>query len=195
MSFIEINGQLFRIINNLGKQFEGLNPIMVLIAEKMIYLLAAAVLLYLFSKKPVNRLMILSGFAALIFAEAVGKIAGLFHSNNQPFAELTDVNKLIDMGVNNSFPSDHTIIFFTFTVSFWLFKRRHNYLWVLLALVVGLSRIWVGVHYPADVAAGAIFGTAAAYLAYQLIPNVSFIKRLTKSEEGIAIPGNEMKNL
>lgn len=195
MSFTEINVQLFRMINNLGKQFEGLNPLMVLISEKMIYLLAAAVLLYLLSRKPVNRLMVLSGFAALIFAIAIGKIAGLFHSNNQPFAELTDVNKLIDMGVNNSFPSDHTIIFFTFTVSFWLFKRRHNYLWVLLALVVGLSRIWVGVHYPADVAAGAIFGAAAAYLAYRQIPNVSFIKRLTKSDEGIAIPGNEMKNL
>jgi hypothetical protein len=43
--------------------------------------------------------------------------------------------------------------------------------------------------------AGAIFGSAAAYLAYRLIGNVFFIKRLTKSEEGIAIPGNEMKNL
>jgi undecaprenyl-diphosphatase len=195
MSFIEINGQLFRMINNLGKEFEGLNPIMVLIAENMIYLLAAAVLLYLFSRKPVNRLMILSGFIALVVAEVAGKIAGLFHSNNQPFAELTDVNKLIDMGVNNSFPSDHTIIFFTFTVSFWLFKRKHNYMWVLLALIVGFSRIWVGVHYPADVAAGAIFGAAAAYLAYRLIPDVSFIKRITKSEEVIAIPGKEMKNL
>jgi undecaprenyl-diphosphatase len=195
MSFIEINGQLFRMINNLGKEFEGLNPIMVLIAENMIYLLAAAVLLYLFSRKPVNRLMILSGFIALVVAEVAGKIAGLFHSNNQPFAELTDVNKLIDMGVNNSFPSDHTIIFFTFTVSFWLFKRKHNYMWVLLALIVGFSRIWVGVHYPADVAAGALFGAAAAYLAYRLIPDVSFIKRITKSGEVIAIPGKEMKNL
>lgn len=195
MSFTELNVQSFRMINDLGKQFEGLNPLMALIAENMIFVLAAAVIFFLFSGKGVNRLMMVTGFIALVFAEVVGKIAGLLHSNNQPFAELSEVNKLIDMGVNNSFPSDHTIIFFTMTVSFWLFKRKHHYLWVVLAIIVGLSRIWVGVHYPADVAAGAIIGAMMAYIGYRILPNVRFMKKLDKSDEYNAIPGNEMKNL
>ncbi|MEH7883984.1 undecaprenyl-diphosphatase [Bacillus sp. JJ1609] len=195
MSFTELNVQSFRMINDLGKQFEGVNPLMALIAENMIYVLAAAVIFFLFSGKGVNRLMIVTGFVALIFAEITGKIAGSLHSNNQPFAELSEVNKLIDMGVNNSFPSDHTIIFFTMTVSFWLFKRKQHSLWVVLACIVGLSRIWVGVHYPADVAAGAIIGATMAYIGYRILPNVSFMKKLVKSDEYKAIPGNEMKNL
>lgn len=195
MSFTELNEQSFRMINDLGKQFEGLNPLMALIAENMIFVLAAAVIFFLFSGKGVNRLMIVTGFIAIAAAELVGKIAGSLHSNNQPFAELSEVNKLIDMSVNNSFPSDHTIIFFTMTVSFWLFKRKHHYLWVVLAFIVGLSRIWVGVHYPADVAAGAMIGATMAYIGYLSLPNVSFMKKLGRAEELNAIPGNEMKNV
>jgi undecaprenyl-diphosphatase len=193
MSFREMNVESFRMINDLGKQFEWLNPVMVLIAENMIYVLAVAVILYLIRRK--NWLMVATAFVTLIFAEVIGKLAGMFHSNHQPYAELSEVNKLVDMGVNNSFPSDHTIIFFTMTVSFWLFKRKHHYVWVLLALVVGFSRIWVGVHFPADVAAGALIGGVTAYFAYRLIPNLGFVKRWSKSEEVPVITGNEMKNL
>lgn len=195
MSFTELNEQSFRMINDLGKQFEGLNPLMALIAENMIFVLAAAVIFFLFSGKGVNRLMIVTGFIAIAAAELVGKIVGSLHSNNQPFAELSEVNTLIDMSVNNSFPSDHTIIFFTMTVSFWLFKRKHHNLWVVLAFIVGLSRIWVGVHYPADVAAGAMIGATMAYIGYLSLPNVSFMKKLVRAEELNAIPGNEMKNV
>jgi undecaprenyl-diphosphatase len=163
MSFREMNIQAFRGINDLGKQFDWLNPMMVMIAEYTIYFLALTVIFFLFSRS--NRVMIFTALIALIVAEAAGKIAGSFYSNNQPFAELSEVNKLIDNGVNNSFPSDHTMIFFTIAVAFWLFKRKHHYVWVVLAFFVGISRIWVGVHYPADVTVGAILGVLSAYLA------------------------------
>ncbi|MBT2692641.1 undecaprenyl-diphosphatase [Bacillus sp. ISL-55] len=172
-----MNIELFRIINDAGKEFEVLNPVMVFIANNAIYLLAAAVLVYLFSRKAGNRLMVVSGLAALILAEIAGKIAGMFYSNHQPFATLEDVNQLIDMKVNNSFPSDHTIIFFTIAVTFWLYKRKHTYLWVLLAVMVGFSRIWAGVHYPADIAVGAMLGSAFAYLGYVLIRKVKYVNK------------------
>lgn len=183
-----MNIELFEMINDLGKEFTFLNPVILIIAKNTIYLLAAAVLIYLFSRKQENRLMIVSGLAALILAEITGKIAGMFHSNNQPFAELANVNKLIDVEVNNSFPSDHTIIFFTMAVTFWLFKRKHTYLWILLAVLVGFSRIWAGVHYPADILVGAILGSAFAYLGYRLIPTI----KLTNKNK---LTGEEMKNL
>ncbi|MEW8969407.1 undecaprenyl-diphosphatase [Mesobacillus jeotgali] len=183
-----MNIEIFRMINDAGKEFEALNPVLVFIANNAIYLLAAAVLIYLFSRKPGNRLMIMSGLVSLILAEVAGKIGGMFHSNHQPFATLADVNQLIEMEVNNSFPSDHTIIFFTMAVTFWLFKRKHTYLWILLAGIVGLSRIWAGVHYPADILVGAILGSGFAYLGYRVIPtiNLSSKNKLT---------GKEMKNL
>ncbi|WP_226086859.1 undecaprenyl-diphosphatase [Mesobacillus sp. S13] len=183
-----MNIKLFRMINDTGKEFEAFNPIIVFIANNAIYLLAAAVLIYLFSRKPENRMMIVSGLVSLILAEVAGKIAGMFHSNHQPFATLENVNQLIEMEVNNSFPSDHSIIFFTMAVTFWLFKRKHTYLWILLAGMVGFSRIWAGVHYPADILVGALLGSGFAYLGYRLIPNIDM---LNKNK----LTGREMKNL
>lgn len=193
MSYKKLNIQAFRGINDLGKEFEWLNPIMAGIAENTIYLLAIAVIFFLFSRR--DRLMIFTGLIALILAELAGKLAGSIYSNNQPFAELSEVNKLIDMGVNNSFPSDHSIIFFTMTVTFWLFKRKHHYLWILLALIVGFSRIFAGVHYPGDVAVGGILGALMAYLAYRLIPNTGIMKKWDKSEYSTDIAGKDIENI
>ncbi|MGE7907163.1 undecaprenyl-diphosphatase [Peribacillus sp. NPDC094092] len=177
MALSEMNSSLFRMVNNLGKQYTDLNPFFVFIAEYMIYFLVLAVLLFLFSRGNKNRIMVICAFITLVISELLAKTAGQFHSNNQPFAELPNVNKLVEKAVNNSFPSDHTIIFFSFCITFWLFKRGWGILWVLLAVLVGISRIWVGVHYPADVLVGAIISIVAAAIVYKMVHKLSLTKK------------------
>jgi len=88
------------------------------------------------------------------------------------------VNKLIEKAVNNSFPSDHTILFCSICVSFCLIKRSWGSLWIVLAALVGVSRIWVGVHYPADVLAGAIISIIVAVLVYKIVPELRITRKL-----------------
>ncbi|MFE5431042.1 undecaprenyl-diphosphatase [Peribacillus simplex] len=177
MALSEMNSTLFRMINNLGKQYTDLNPFFVFIAEYMIYFLVLAVLMFLFSRRNNNRIMVICAFITLVISELLAKIAGQFHSNNQPFAELPNVNRLVEKAVNNSFPSDHTIIFFSFCITFWLFKRGWGILWVILAVLVGISRIWVGVHYPADVLVGAIISIVSATIVYKIVLKLSLTKK------------------
>ena len=101
--------------------------------------------------------------------------------NYQPFAVLPHVNKLVDHAVDNSFPSDHTILFFQFVFHFRLCVKA-GWLWLILAFCVAISRIWVGVHYPFDIAAGALIGCISAIISYWLVPKLSFIKLLTQYE-------------
>ncbi|MGG0791931.1 undecaprenyl-diphosphatase [Peribacillus simplex] len=183
MALSEMNSTLFRMINNLGKQYTDLNPFFVFIAEYMIFFLVLAVLMFLFSRRNKNRIMVICAFITLVISELLAKIAGQFHSNNQPFAELPNVSRLVEKAVNNSFPSDHTIIFFSFCITFWLFKRGWGILWVILAVLVGISRIWVGVHYPADVLVGAIISIVSATIVYKIVLKLSLTKKFLGNQD------------
>ncbi|BFH60120.1 undecaprenyl-diphosphatase [Paenibacillus azoreducens] len=172
------NIDMFRAINDLGKQFPFLNPAAVFVAEYMLYVLALAMLVYWFTRSSRNRMMVIQAGLAFVLAEIIGKLAGKIYEHHQPFAELPHVNKLIDHAIDNSFPSDHTILFFSVCVSFWLVRRMEGWLWLALACCVAVSRIWVGVHYPVDIAAGALIGIISALFIYWLAPKLGMIKRL-----------------
>lgn len=178
MDLMDINVEAFRTINDFGKQYTYLNTTVVFIAEYMVYVLALVTLIYWFTRKDQNRMMVVCGTITFLIAEVLGKIAGLFYSNNQPFAELANVNKLIEKAVDNSFPSDHTILFFSFCVTFWFFQKRLGFLWVILACGVGLSRIWVGVHYPGDVVVAAIISITSSIIVYNVVPKLAITKKL-----------------
>lgn len=171
MNFTEINITLFRMVNDLGKEHTYLNSVFSFIAEYLVVFLALSVLFSWFTRNRENRIMIISATITFIFSIIIGKVLGLFYSNYQPFVELTGVNLLIEKEVDNSFPSDHTILFFSYCFSFWLFKRGVWSLSLLVATLVGISRIWVGVHYPFDVLTSIIISFTIAYLIYSIVRN------------------------
>jgi undecaprenyl-diphosphatase len=178
VNLTSINADVFRAINDLGKQFSFMNPIMVFVAEYLLYILALYVLVCWFTRNRGNKMMIVSAVIAFGLAELIGKLAGKLHVNYQPFAELDDVNQLVEHAIDNSFPSDHTILFFSFCFTFLFFRKKPAVLWVITAILVGLSRIWVGVHYPGDVAVGALIGIASAWVASRIAPKLPFIHKL-----------------
>ena len=176
MTYSAINADLFRAINDLGKQLEFLNPIMVVIAEYFVYLLGLYVVVCWFTRNRRNKLMVISSVMAFGIAEIIGKLVGKLYANNQPFAELSDVNQLIEHAIDNSFPSDHSIFSFCFTFIF--FKKKPAILWAVIAIIVAISRVWVGVHYPGDVTAGALIGIASAWIASLIVPKPQFVHKL-----------------
>lgn len=64
----------------------------------------------------------------------------------------------------NSFPSGHTCAAFAAGMSWlWALPGRWRWFALVLAVCMGLSRLYVGVHYPSDVLAGAAVGTLCAW--------------------------------
>ncbi|KNE23566.1 MULTISPECIES: phosphatase PAP2 family protein [Achromobacter] len=64
----------------------------------------------------------------------------------------------------SSFPSNHTIIIATFAFALIFDRRWVGWGWtaLLAAIVVGTSRVYLGVHFPLDIAGGLILAPVAA---------------------------------
>lgn len=59
----------------------------------------------------------------------------------------------------NSFPSDHSMLFFSLSTGLWMVNRwigLVGFLWS--AIVIDLPRVYLGLHYPSDVVVGAVLG-------------------------------------
>ncbi|MEH7352844.1 undecaprenyl-diphosphatase [Neobacillus drentensis] len=185
MSISQVNIDVFRAINDLGKEYDSLNPIAIFIADYMVYVLLIGLIVYWFTRTNQNRMMVIQSVFAFVIAEVLGKIAGIFNSHFQPFVELPHVNKLIEHAVDNAFPSDHSILFFSVCFSIWLVRKKEGWVWLTVACLVGGSRIWVGVHFPGDVLTGAIIGICAALFAYWIVPKLSVIKSVLMKYEKV----------
>ena len=67
-----------------------------------------------------------------------------------------------------SFPSDHASAAFGIAFAVLTFDRLAGSLFVAAAALIGLGRVLVGVHYPADVLAGALVGLGCAVVVAKL---------------------------
>jgi undecaprenyl-diphosphatase len=91
-----------------------------------------------------------------IVKEAVGRV--------RPCSALTDVRLLVPCGAGKSFPSSHAVNNIAAAVVVGFFYRRVWLYFLGYAVLVALSRVYVGVHYPADVLGGAIEGGIIALI-------------------------------
>ncbi|MDR3449207.1 MAG: phosphatase PAP2 family protein [Alphaproteobacteria bacterium] len=71
--------------------------------------------------------------------------------------------------VRNSFPSDHAVFFFTLATGYWLVNRWVGTLaLVWTAVIVGLPRIYFGIHYPSDIVFGGVLGAVCMLTANRM---------------------------
>ena len=93
---------------------------------------------------------------------------------NRPADAMPGFESFIAPADQFSFPSGHTSgAFLMATATGWIFPALlvPLYLW---AALVGTSRVFLGVHFPSDIAAGALMGTSIGLLAISVLPSGLF---------------------
>lgn len=91
-------------------------------------------------------------------------------ARSRPWLDVAGLIPLIDESDPNSFPSGHTTCAFAFASALWHTAPRKWMKWSALAaaILMGYSRLHVGVHYPSDVMVGVLIGLFAGWAAWSL---------------------------
>jgi len=167
MSLSEIDSSTFSQIN-ITFQNDVFDLLMPFITSKA-YLIFLPFFIWILYKERKNSLVILGiALTSILIADWFANELKLYFERLRPCNALDNVRLLIGCGRSFSFPSNHAVNAFAFATPFYLMsKGRVRAVFFFIALLVGFSRVYVGVHYPSDVIAGALFGTLIALVMMQ----------------------------
>jgi membrane-associated phospholipid phosphatase len=109
----------------------------------------------------------------------------------RPYAALTGVHTgHLDSADKYSMPSGHTTAAFAIAAAL-TFRYPKPYVYIpayAWAAFVGYGRMYLGLHYPSDVLAGAVLGTASAYAVHLLAPQITKLReRVLGDDMGIQL--------
>lgn len=119
-------------------------------------------------------------------ADGVSHLLKLTTNRPRPYVAMPHLHTLIARPGSDSFPSSHATTAFAGAVVLSFLLPRLWPIFVGAAALVAYSRLYVGVHYPSDVLAGAVIGAAVAGLVLVVMRRTRDGRRLEPtSRKGI----------
>jgi len=168
-----INKNLFLYINSAASQS---NPFIWANITFLGDTLPACLMMLLFIRKKPD--LVWSAILATIIATVVVNILKYYITSPRPPSVLDKelINIIGPAIYSHSFPSGHTVTIFTFAglLIFYFRSMVARVAIVILAILIGISRIAVGVHWPADVLGGAALGIFFAIAGFWIISKLGW---------------------
>jgi undecaprenyl-diphosphatase len=132
------------------------------------FTIASTLLLILLSPREI-RLIAISSALALSASHLPVHLAKEMLPRKRPYLMSEKVMVLANPLQDHSFPSGHTTAIFSIVIPYSIFMPQLSLILIPLALCVGISRIYLGLHYPSDVLAGGILGSMIGAGSFYLL--------------------------
>jgi membrane-associated phospholipid phosphatase len=158
-----IDRNLFKAINRFADRTSWAHGIVRLYAKDGIVLFAALLVAAWWSGRtstmPVRSVakavwVGAGALLALVINQPLGSVIG----RARPYTTISNVHLLVDKTKDFSFPSDHATVAGAVAAGLFLVNRRLGLIAIIAALAMAFARVYVGAHYPSDIAAGLVFG-------------------------------------
>lgn len=158
--FIGINGRLHR--SSLNFWFNYLTHL-----GGARFTILFSLLVWYFAPQPWSRTGLQAG-VALALSHIPVAIAKKTYPRLRPYLTLPGTKTFRNPLTDHSFPSGHTTAIFSITVPFMMTQPLLTIILAPVALLVAVSRMYLGLHYPSDCLAGATIGSTIAFATVAL---------------------------
>lgn len=125
-----------------------------------------------------NKTAVIGVLCAMLLGTILGQeILKNIIQRPRPFLESSVINMIIEKPVSYSFPSGHTTAAFAAAGILSKYFKKYSVLFFTIAILIGFSRLYLYVHYPTDVIAGAILGLVCSRIVYNGLNRNKVIKK------------------
>ncbi len=143
-------------------------------------IIGIAVVYFLIQSRAEQKRMLVFAALVLPIVYIVSIIGGALYYDSRPFV-VEHFTPLIPHKPSNGFPSDHVLwSAATAAIIFPSNKYVSLILW-LLTILVGASRVYVGIHHPIDIAGSIAMAILVAFIVYLIIRRTKLFRDSTNS--------------
>lgn len=168
--------KLLYFLNNFAGKSKIFDTLIVFLAAYLQYFLVAIFLLLLYfsaySRREKFYIFWTTTVSIIIARFGVTELIRFFIHRPRPFITL-QIHKLISNGwfysdTEWSFPSGHSAFFFAMAMVIYLYNKKWGIGLFIATILMNISRIIVGVHYPSDILGGMIVGIVVGYAVFSI---------------------------
>ncbi len=157
---------LLFFLHNLTGKSQVFDMLIIFLASYLPYFLIVGLLFLLYfgvySRKQKFHFFWVTAVSVVIASLGVTELIRFFYHRPWPFL-LYSLHPLISEN-EWSFPSDHSAFFFAMAMAIYLYNKKWGIWFFIAAILMNISRIVAGVHYPSDILGGAMVGIVVGYL-------------------------------
>lgn len=143
------------------------NPFFIFLAKWFLVIVIFVLFFYLFFHKTLESFYVLR---VLLMSWLFSVFLKLIIGRPRPFVEIESINPVL-LPADNSFPSGHTFALAFLGFFLWRDDKKLGIFLVISSLVVGLSRVVIGIHYLFDILGGFILGLLSAIIYKKVLKN------------------------
>ncbi|MDP3947481.1 MAG: phosphatase PAP2 family protein [bacterium] len=122
---------------------------------------------------------------AILARGVLTEVIRFFYDRPRPYEALS-FEPLLTNG-SGSFPSGHMALLFAIGTALFFYNRAWGAWFLALSVLTGLARVAAGVHWPSDIAGGAMIGIVAALLVqWLLVPSTRFEGAAPENKSAVA---------